>query len=51
MGDRIIVLSARPARVVEILENPLEPSQRDLDDHGFIEFKKKLLRLVLQTGP
>jgi len=51
MGDRIIVLSARPARVVEILENPLEPSQRDLDDHGFIEFKKKLLRMVLQTGP
>jgi ABC-type nitrate/sulfonate/bicarbonate transport system ATPase subunit len=51
MGDRIIVFSARPARVIEIIDNPLEPSQRDLDDHGFIEFKKKLLKLVLQTAP
>jgi ABC-type nitrate/sulfonate/bicarbonate transport system ATPase subunit len=51
MGDRIIVFSARPARVIEIIDNPLEPSQRDLDDHGFIEFKKKLLKLVLHTAP
>jgi len=50
MGDRIIVFSARPARVIEIIDNPLDPSQRDLDDHGFIEFKKKLLKLVLQTA-
>ena len=50
MGDRIVVFSARPARVIEILDNPLEPSRRDLDDLAFIEFKKKLLRLVLQSS-
>jgi NitT/TauT family transport system ATP-binding protein len=49
MGDRIVILSSRPARVIEILENPLPASQRDLDDLTFIEFKKRLLKLVLQS--
>jgi ABC-type nitrate/sulfonate/bicarbonate transport system ATPase subunit len=49
MGDRIVILSARPARVIEILENPLMASDRDLDDLHFIEFKKHLLKLVLQS--
>jgi NitT/TauT family transport system ATP-binding protein len=49
MGDRIVVFSARPARVIDVLDNPLEPSTRDLDDLAFIEFKKKLLRLVLES--
>jgi NitT/TauT family transport system ATP-binding protein len=49
MGDRIVILSARPARVIEILENPLPASSRDLDDLAFIDFKKHLLKLVLQT--
>jgi NitT/TauT family transport system ATP-binding protein len=49
MGDRIVILSSRPARVIEILENPLPASQRNLDDLAFIEFKKRLLKLVLQS--
>jgi ABC-type nitrate/sulfonate/bicarbonate transport system ATPase subunit len=50
MGDRIVVFSPRPARVIEVLDNPLEPTKRDLDDLAFIEFKKKLLRLVLESS-
>lgn len=49
MGDRIVILSARPARIIEVLENPLAASDRDLDDLNFIEFKKHLLKLVLQS--
>ena len=49
MGDRIVVFSPRPARVLEIFDNPINPAERDLDDHRFIEFKRKLLTLVLQT--
>jgi NitT/TauT family transport system ATP-binding protein len=48
MGDRIVILRARPARIVDILENPLAPGQRDADDPQFIQFKKKLLQLVLK---
>jgi len=51
MGDRIVILSARPARVVEIVDNPLPASSRDLDDIAFIDFKKHLLKLVLQSVP
>jgi ABC-type nitrate/sulfonate/bicarbonate transport system ATPase subunit len=48
MGDRIVILRARPARIVDILENPLNPGQRDMDDPKFIQFKKTLLQGVLQ---
>jgi NitT/TauT family transport system ATP-binding protein len=48
MGDRIIILRARPARIVEIMENPLPPGQRDVDDPQFIGFKKRLLEAVLK---
>jgi ABC-type nitrate/sulfonate/bicarbonate transport system ATPase subunit len=48
MGDRIVILRARPARIVDIYENPLQPGQRDVDDQRFIEFKKKLLSTVLK---
>jgi NitT/TauT family transport system ATP-binding protein len=48
MGDRIVILSARPARIVDILNNPLPPGHRDTDDPEFIRFKKKLLQSVLQ---
>lgn len=48
MGDRIIILRARPARIVEIFENPLPPGRRDVDDPEFIQFKKNLLQLVLR---
>ncbi len=48
MGDRIVILRARPARIVDIFENPLPPGQRDVDDLEFIGFKKELLRSVLQ---
>ncbi|HEV8344870.1 MAG TPA: ATP-binding cassette domain-containing protein [Candidatus Binatia bacterium] len=51
MGDRIVILSARPSRVVEIADNPFQPSERDLDDTEFIEFKKRLLKSVLQSTP
>jgi ABC-type nitrate/sulfonate/bicarbonate transport system ATPase subunit len=47
MGDRIVILRARPARIVEVLENPLQPGRRDVDDAQFIQFKKKMLNLVL----
>jgi ABC-type nitrate/sulfonate/bicarbonate transport system ATPase subunit len=48
MGDRIVILCARPARIVEVLENPLPPGERDIDDPRFIQFKKKLLKSVLK---
>jgi ABC-type nitrate/sulfonate/bicarbonate transport system ATPase subunit len=48
MGDRIVILRARPARIVEILENPLPPGLRDVDDPQFIQFKKQLLSIVLK---
>jgi len=47
MGDRIVILSARPARVVEALDNPLRPLERDVDDPRFIKLKRELLRAVL----
>ena len=49
MGDRIVILSARPAHVTEVVDNPFQPVARDLDDLRFIEFKKKLLKSVLQS--
>jgi NitT/TauT family transport system ATP-binding protein len=48
MGDRIVIFSARPARIVEVVENPLALSERDFDDVNFIGFKKKLLNTVLK---
>lgn len=48
MGDRIVILRARPARIVDIFENPVPPGHRDVDDPEFIRFKKKLLQAVLQ---
>jgi ABC-type nitrate/sulfonate/bicarbonate transport system ATPase subunit len=48
MGDRIVIFSARPARIVEIADNPLALDERDFDDARFIEFKKKLLGTVLK---
>jgi ABC-type nitrate/sulfonate/bicarbonate transport system ATPase subunit len=48
MGDRIVILCARPARIVDIFENPLPPGRRDVDDLEFIRFKKNLLKSVLQ---
>jgi NitT/TauT family transport system ATP-binding protein len=48
MGDRIVILSARPARIVEVVDNPLAPTERDFDDLHFIQFKKRLLSTVLK---
>ena len=47
MGDRIVIFSARPAHIVEVLDNPFSPLERDLDDVRFIQFKKQLLQTVL----
>ena len=47
LGDRIVILSARPAHIVDRIENPMPPGQRDLDDLEFIRFKKRLLQAVL----
>lgn len=48
MGDRIVILCARPARIVQIFENPLSAGQRDVDDPALIRFKKALLECVLK---
>jgi len=48
MGDRIVIFSARPARIVEVVDNPLALAERDLDDINFIQFKKRLLNTVLK---
>ncbi len=48
MGDRIVIFSARPARIVEVLDNPLPTSARDPDEAEFIGFKKTLLNIVLK---
>lgn len=48
MGDRIIILRARPARIVDTFESPFPPGQRDVDDSRFIQFKKTLLQSVLK---
>ena len=48
MGDRVVILSARPGRIVEVVDNPIPPPARDLDDLKFIRFKKGLLQTVLK---
>ena len=48
MGDRIVIFSARPARIVEVVDNPLSPAARDPDEADFIQFKKRLLNIVLK---
>ena len=48
MGDRIVILAARPSRVVDIMENDLPAGRRDADDLQFIRFKKLLLQAVLK---
>lgn len=48
MGDRIVILRARPSRIVDIMENVLPPGRRDVDDPQFIRFKKLLLQTVLK---
>jgi NitT/TauT family transport system ATP-binding protein len=48
MGDRIVILRARPARIVDVFENPLPAGRRDVDEAEFIRFKKNLLKSVLQ---
>jgi len=48
MGDRIVIFSARPARIVEVLDNPLPTAARDPDESEFIQFKKRLLNIVLE---
>jgi ABC-type nitrate/sulfonate/bicarbonate transport system ATPase subunit len=48
MGDRIVTFSARPAHIVEVLDNPFPPLERDFEDGRFIQFKKKLLQSVLK---
>ncbi len=47
MGDRIVIFSARPARIAAVYENPLKSSERDTDDMRFIEFKKEVLETIL----
>jgi len=48
MGDRIVILSPRPAQIVDVCDNLLPPLERDLDDPYFIQFKKELLQSVLK---
>lgn len=48
MGDRIVILTPRPARLMGVFENPLPPLERDVDDPRFIRFKKELLQSVLK---
>ena len=48
MGDRVVILSARPGRIVEVVDNPIPPPARDLDDLKLIRFKKGLLQTVLK---
>jgi NitT/TauT family transport system ATP-binding protein len=47
MGDRVVILSARPARVVAVASHPVPAAGRDVDDPSFIRFKKMLLETVL----
>jgi ABC-type nitrate/sulfonate/bicarbonate transport system ATPase subunit len=49
MGDRIVIFSARPARIVEVVDNPFVLAARDLDEADFIQFKKRLLSVVLKA--
>ena len=49
MGDRIVILSVRPARVLEVFDNPLPPPERHFDDSRFIQLKRILLQSVLES--
>ncbi len=49
MGDRIVILSVRPARVLEVFDNPLPPPERHFDDSRFIQLKRTLLQSVLES--
>ncbi len=48
MGDRIVIFSARPARIVEVADNPLAAAARDPDEPEFVQLKKRLLNIVLK---
>ena len=43
LADRIAVMSRRPARIEEVLENPL-PRPRDPDAQGFCDLKERIFR-------
>jgi NitT/TauT family transport system ATP-binding protein len=45
LADRIAVLSARPAKIVAVIENPL-PRPRDPDTVEFRELKQEIFRLL-----
>ncbi|MFQ5826422.1 MAG: ABC transporter ATP-binding protein [Dehalococcoidia bacterium] len=50
LGDRIVILSSRPAVVAGTYENPIPAMERCWDDLQFIEFKKEILATVLNLG-
>jgi NitT/TauT family transport system ATP-binding protein len=45
LATRIVVMSPRPARIVEVLDNPL-PRPRDLTSDGFHALKTRIHRLL-----
>ncbi len=46
LGDRIVVLSDRPARSIGDFENPMAVGERSLADRRLIELERDLYRLV-----
>jgi len=47
MGDEIVVLSERPARVIEKLVNPLAREERSIENTASLTLEKTLYRLIL----
>ncbi len=47
LGDVIMILSQRPARIVGRLENPVPGPGRDLRDRSLLELERELYRIVL----
>jgi NitT/TauT family transport system ATP-binding protein len=46
VGEEIALLSARPARIVEITRNDLSPGERRLDSEAFIRRERDLYRTI-----
>ena len=48
LGDQIVVLSPRPAHVVQTWENPVERKMRSLEDATLLELERKVYHALLE---
>jgi ABC-type nitrate/sulfonate/bicarbonate transport system ATPase subunit len=50
VGDEVVLLSARPARVLERTTNDLPPRERRLDSEAFLRRERHLYQRIGSSG-